>query len=173
MTTLRELLLGEWACLGALYSEPSHGFAVAELLRPGGDLGRIWSLSRPLTYRSIDVLVARGLLEHVGNEPGAGGPDRIVLRATRRGRAQLRAWVRRPVEHLRDLRAELLLKIAIAEQCGIDIAPMLIEQRDRIRAHGDAYAALAFTADGATADVVSLWRYEASAAGLRFLDRLG
>jgi hypothetical protein len=52
------LLLGEWACLGALDAGPSHGFALAEQLGPSGPIGRVWSLSRPLTYRAIDRLVA-------------------------------------------------------------------------------------------------------------------
>ncbi len=32
----RELLLGEWACLGILYEGRTHGFAIASMLRPGG-----------------------------------------------------------------------------------------------------------------------------------------
>ena len=54
------LLLGEWACLGVLYAGPAHGFAVAARLKPAGDVGRVWSLSRPLTYRSLDQLAGRG-----------------------------------------------------------------------------------------------------------------
>ncbi len=57
-----DLLLGEWACLGLLYAVPSHGFAIAAQLRPDTEVGRIWSLSRPLTYRSLDQLVERGLV---------------------------------------------------------------------------------------------------------------
>ena len=59
-----ELLLGEWACLGLLYAMPSHGFAIAAELRSDADVGRIWSLSRPLTYRSLDQLVERGLVSY-------------------------------------------------------------------------------------------------------------
>ena len=51
-TTAEQLLLGEWACLGVLYQGPMHGFAIASRLKPDGDIGRVWSLSRPLTYRS-------------------------------------------------------------------------------------------------------------------------
>ena len=52
--TGNDLLLGEWACLGLLYSGPSHGFAIAARLKPGSDIGRIWSLTRPLTYRALE-----------------------------------------------------------------------------------------------------------------------
>jgi PadR family transcriptional regulator AphA len=165
------LLLGEWACLGLLYAVPSHGFAIAAQLRPDTEVGRIWSLSRPLTYRSLDQLVERGLVTPVGSEPGDAGPNRTILAATRTGRARLRSWVRTPVEHLRDLRSELLLKIVIADRCGIAIDGMLRAQRDRLEAQSALLAAAAFDAAGTVVDPVALWRYEASQAGLRFLDR--
>jgi PadR family transcriptional regulator AphA len=166
------LLLGEWACLGLLYAVPSHGFAIAAQLRPDAEVGRIWSLSRPLTYRSLDQLVERGLIRPVGSEPGDAGPNRTILAATRTGRARLRTWVRTPVEHLRDLRSELLLKVAIADRCGVAIDDMLRAQRGRLEAQSSSLSSIAFHADGTVADAVALWRYEASQAGLRFLDQL-
>ena len=167
-----DLLLGEWACLGLLYAMPSHGFAIAAQLRPDTEVGRVWSLSRPLTYRSLDQLVGRGLVMPVGSEPGDAGPNRTILAATRTGRARLRTWLRAPVEHLRDLRSELLLKIVIADRCGIAIDDMLRAQRARLETHRSSLAGDAFDADGALVDPVALWRYEASQAGLRFLDQL-
>ncbi|HYN33289.1 MAG TPA: hypothetical protein VES40_11740 [Ilumatobacteraceae bacterium] len=164
-----DLLLGEWACLGLLYAVPSHGFAIAAQLRPDAEVGRIWSLSRPLTYRSLDQLVERGLVEAVGSEPGDAGPTRTILSATRTGRARLRRWVRTPVEHLRDLRSELLLKIVIADRCDIAIDDMLRAQRARLEAQRSSLSAAAFDADGTVTDTVALWRFEASQAGLRFL----
>ncbi len=166
----RELLLGEWACLGILYEGRTHGFAIASMLRSGGELGRVWSLSRALTYRSLDQLTERGLVRAVGEEPGIAGGNRTVLAATRAGRAELRRWLDAPVEHLRDLRSELLLKLVIADRCGIDVSPMLFRQRALV-----AELATAITAetriDGGT-DVVMLWRHETSEAALRFLDQL-
>ena len=166
------LLLGEWACLGLLYAVPSHGFALAAQLRPDAEVGRIWSLSRPLTYRSLDQLIERGLVRPVGSEPGDAGPNRTILAATRTGRARLRTWIRTPVEHLRDLRSELLLKIAIAGRCGIAMDDMLRAQRGRLEAHSSSLSAVAFDVDGTVVDTVALWRYEAAQSGLRFLDQL-
>ncbi len=88
------------------------------------------------------------------------------------GRARLRTWVRTPVEHLRDLRSELLLKIVIADRCGIAIADMLTAQRGRLESQAASLSTSAFDADGSVVDVVALWRHEASQAGLRFLDQL-
>lgn len=164
--TVVEMKLGEWACLGLLYPAPTHGFAIAARLKPGGDVGRVWSLSRALTYRALDQLTDRGLVESVGEEPGIAGGNRTILAATRAGRAQLRRWVTTPVEHLRDVRSELLLKLVIADACQINVAPML----ERQHAHIERLAA-ALNASG-TADVVGMWRYESSQAALRFVARL-
>lgn len=169
-TTDEPLLLGEWACLGLLCAAPAHGFAIAARLRRGGDVGRVWSLSRPLTYRSLDQLAARGYVEVIGEEPGLAGGNRTILAATKAGRAQLRRWLRTPVTHLRDLRSELLLKLLLADECGIDVGSMLVEQRRLMGALSNALDA-DVERDGAL-DVVALWRSESSRAALRFLDRV-
>ena len=131
-TRQEQLLLGEWACLGILYPAPTHGFAIAARLKPGGDVGRVWSLSRPLTYRSLEQLTIRGYIQSVGEEPGIAGGNRTILAATRTGRAQLRKWLATPVVHFRDLRSELLLKLILADICAIDITRMLEAQRAHI-----------------------------------------
>ncbi|HUF97372.1 MAG TPA: hypothetical protein VMM60_04525 [Ilumatobacter sp.] len=164
-----ELLLGEWACLGILYAAPAHGFAIAARLKPDGDVGRVWSLSRALTYRSIDQLVQRGYVQPIGEEPGIAGGNRTIMAATRSGRAQLRKWLGAPVPHLRDLRSELLLKLVIADICGIDVAAMLTRQRGHVEQLAEAIAADLHSHPG---DVVALWRSESSFAALRFVDRL-
>lgn len=165
MTTVK-MRLGEWACLGLLYPAPNHGFAIAARLKPSGDIGRVWSLSRALTYRALDQLIARGLVQPIGEEPGIAGGNRTVLAATREGRAQLRRWLTTPVEHLRDLRSELLLKLVIADACRIDVAAMLERQHEHIE-----QVAAALSESGAP-DVVALWRIESSTAALRFVARV-
>ena len=127
-----ELLLGEWACLGILYPAPSHGFAIAARLKPDGDIGRVWSLSRALTYRSLDQLTVRALIQPIGEERGIAGGNRTVLAATRSGRAQLRKWLSMPVPHLRELRSALLLKVVLADWCEIDVSKMLERQRVKV-----------------------------------------
>jgi len=164
-------LLGEWACLGILYGEPAHGWAVAKRLRPDGDIGRIWTLSRPLTYRSLDRLTARGWLQPIAEEPGDAGPNRTILAATRSGRARFRSWVATPVDHLRDLRSELLLKLVFADRIGLDTTELLAAQALIV----DRQAAQ-LAARGAgrrdPLDVVDLWRVEATAAAQRFIARV-
>ncbi len=168
-TSEQQLLLGEWACLGILYPAPSHGFAVAARLKPSGDIGRVWSLSRALTYRSLDQLTIRSYIQPVGEEPGIAGGNRTILAATRNGRVQLRTWLATPVVHLRDLRSELLLKLILADVCGIDITRMLEAQCAHITQMAESITA---HIDGSPDDVVALWRSESATAALRFLDRL-
>lgn len=163
------LLLGEWACLGIIYPAPTHGFAVAAHLKPAGDIGRVWSLSRALTYRSLEQLASRDYIRPIGEEPGIAGGNRTILAATRAGRAQLRKWLAAPVVHLRDLRSEMLLKLIIADICDIDITPMLAAQHEHITIMA---AAISAQVSDEPSDVVALWRSESSKAALRFLDRL-
>ena len=166
-TPAHPLLLGEWACLGILYPAPAHGFAVAARLTPTGDVGRVWSLSRPLTYRALDQLTARGYVQPIGEEPGIAGGNRTILAATRTGRNQFRKWVTAPVAHLRDLRSELLLKIVLAEQCAVAIDDMLQLQRQQI---ASLATHLERAAEAEPDDVVSQWRRQSSTAAVRFLD---
>lgn len=169
-TSEHQLLLGEWACLGILYPAPAHGFAIAARLKPSGDVGRVWSLSRALTYRSLARLSLNGYIHAVNEEPGIAGGNRTILAATQSGRTQLRRWLDTPVLHLRDLRSELLLKLVIAGACNIDVAVMLRQQRDHIE---QVAVALAGQIDlSESIDVVDLWRSEASQAALHFLDQL-
>lgn len=160
-------LLGEWACLGILYQRPAHGYTIAGRLKPGGDVGRVWTLSRPLTYRALDLLTARGDVEPLGEEPGLAGGTRTILAATRSGRARFRRWVRTPVEHLRDLRSELLLKLVLAEQCRLDTRELIAAQRERVASLTEA-----LEPGPRSTDVVALWRSESAHAAFRFLHRL-
>lgn len=161
-----ELLLGEWACLGILAAAPAHGFAVAAHLRPDGDLGRVWSLSRPLTYRALDQLVGRGLVDPVASEQGVAGGQRTILDITPTGRGLLQGWLAEPVRHLRDLRSELLLKLLLCRMCAVDEQPLLRRQQEVVERMA---AVLGTHADD---DVVAVWRSESSRAALRFVARL-
>jgi DNA-binding PadR family transcriptional regulator len=129
----RSLAPGEWAVLALLSERPAHGWALATELGPSGELGSVWSLGRPLVYRSIDILVDRGLIEPAGHEPGLRGPNRTIYRTTCAGAGALVQWLEEPVEHVRDVRSQLLLKLIFAERIGMDPTPMLEAQHATIR----------------------------------------
>lgn len=163
------MLLGEWACLGLLCEAPAHGFAVAARLKPEGDIGRVWELSRALTYRALAQLSSAGLVEDVATERGLAGGNRTVLRPTRRGRTAFMAWLAEPVPHLRDLRSELLLKLVLAEHLQVDMTGMLRRQRDLV---SEAVDRLAKQLAALPDDMITRWRWENAKAALAFLEHL-
>jgi DNA-binding PadR family transcriptional regulator len=166
MTDEPAMNLGEWACLGALCHQPAHGFAVAARLSPEGDVGRVWHMKRPLTYRCLARLQERGHVAAIGQEPGVAGGNRTILSPTRSGRTSLRRWLTTPVEHLRDMRSELLLKLVLADLCAVDLDAMLVRQRRHV-------AEIARTLDTQKGnDVVAMWRAESANAARRFLEQL-
>ena len=163
-----ELLLGEWACLGIVAEQPTHGFAVASRLRVDGDIGRIWSLSRPLTDRALDHLVSVGYLETAREEQGVAGGNRTILRITRKGRTELRHWLAAPSLHLRDLRSEFLLKLALADRLGLDTHDLIEEQKTIVT----GFVKWLRTQSRASEDLVTTWRLEVAEGARRFLDQL-
>ena len=159
--------LAEAVCLALVAEGPTHGWAVAGLLAPDGDVGRIWALSRPLTYRAIDQLAAAGLAARTGNEPGRGRA-RTIVAVTAAGRRRNRRWLEQPVAHLRDVRTELLVKLELRRRRGLPLAPLLEAQQqafapivERLREGG--------AAGGADGELVALWRRESAGAVERFL----
>ncbi len=153
--------LADHVCLAAIAEGPTHGWALVKLLRPDGDLGRIWSLSRGLTYRSIDRLVADAHVER------RDGGRRATLTVTPTGAAFAHRWLTTPVAHVRDLRTEFLLKLRLHQRTGLDPTPLVERQRTLLRPALDALCAT--TPD----DAVGLWRHESALAARRFLDRIG
>jgi DNA-binding PadR family transcriptional regulator len=126
------LLPGEWAVLGVLARSDAHGFAVGRTLAPNGWLGRVWTMSRPRVYRAINDLAKRGLIEPVGRAESERGPVRTLYGATASGRSLLDAWLAEPVDHVREIRSELLLKLALLYERGTPSDALLAAQRTRL-----------------------------------------
>ena len=128
MTTPPELSLPEWTVLTVLSQQPAHGFAVAALTGPQAELGRVWQIPRPIIYRAIGRLAQAGLITPQGTEPGLG-PQRTIYAATPPGRQAAQRWLNTPVQHIRDIRSQLLLKLALLDRAGIDPTDLLRQQR--------------------------------------------
>jgi PadR family transcriptional regulator AphA len=162
-----ELSLSEWAALGIVAEHPTHGWPVVQLLAPDGALGRIWTVSRPLVYRALATLTARGLIEECGEVSGARGPRRTMLRVTRTGRAALRRWLDEPVDHVREVRSALLLKLALRDRAGHPSAELVARQLERLE---PVFAAVTRPVAGAGFDaVLATWRQEQALAVRQFL----
>jgi molybdopterin-binding protein len=157
------LSLAEHVCLTLISQGVSHGWALGTLLAPDGEVGRMWTLSRPLTYRAIDGLVERRLITRRGQAAGRGR-DRVILAATPAGRKRSRRWLDDPVEHLRDVRTELLVKLFLRQRVGLDNEPLLVAQQQIFEP-----AITALTSSHPDDDFVDLWRRESARAVRRFL----
>lgn len=164
-----DLSPAEWASLALLAEHPAHGFAVARALAPGGDVGRVWSCSRPLVYRALGVLAEAGLVEERGSEPSQAGPRRRVLGTTRSGRREVERWLRTPAAHVRDLRSDLMLKLLFLHRRGEDASTLLTEQHAALQPVIEGLEAAAGRADGFDR-VLYLWRLESARAALRFVE---
>lgn len=152
--------LAEHACLVLITQGTSHGWAVGSLLTSKAELGRVFTLSRPLTYRAIDGLVDLGL---VRRKEGSGSTrDPALLTPTAAGRRTATAWLDTPVHHMRDVRVELLLKLLLRERGGMALQPLLNAQLEALPFEQLLHA-------GDDADLVAVWRREQARAVQQFL----
>ncbi|MEX1124514.1 MAG: PadR family transcriptional regulator [Acidimicrobiia bacterium] len=163
-----QLSVTEYAVLGILNESPTHGFAIARLFTPNGEVGRVITVRRPLIYRALDRLTLACLAEPIHTEPGAAGPQRVIHRITPTGRRGLNRWLRQPVQHVRDMRIELSLKLTLVQRAGRSPLPLIAAQRAALH---PTLAALE-TAAGGAPDHVELWRRHNALAVAAFLDDL-
>jgi PadR family transcriptional regulator AphA len=75
-----------------------------------------------------------------GKEPSRLGPARIPLWATPEGCRAAEGWLRQPACHARDVRSELLLKLALLDWAGADPRELLRAQRRQLAPVADALA---------------------------------
>lgn len=156
----------DYAVLGLLAEGPSHGFAISKRLDPDTEVGRVLTVRRPLVYRALDRLVDAGYAETVTTERG-DGPNRVIHRTTARGRARLHRWLAEPVGHVRELRIEFLLKLALLERSGESPLDLVHAQQEAL---GSTLVALDEPSSG-DLDHVELWRrHNAAAAGAYLQD---
>lgn len=165
------LSLQEWIVLAVIAETPTYGFSVARLLQPGGDLGRTYRVPHPAVYRSVDRLLAAGLVEAAGTEQSRQGPRRTLLHATPAGEMAAADWLERPVPHIRDIRTELMAKLALLHRRSADHRELVRAQRDLLAPIVESLAEKQRAAAGFDR-VLSAWRLESGRAALRFLDGL-
>jgi len=162
------LSLAEWTVLVLLRQQPAHGFAISQLTEPGGELGRIWRIPRPVVYRAIGRLLDAGLVIPVSVEPGLG-PQKTIYTVTPQGGEAARGWLDTPVEHVRDIRSHLLIKLALLYRAGSDPADLLRRQRAALDPIAQAIEAKQADLDGFDA-ILLAWRRATAVAALAFID---
>lgn len=163
---MSELSLTEYAVLGVLAERPAHGFALARELSRDGDVGRIFTVRRPLVYRALDRLVDNGLAVAAHSERSDSGPNRMIHRVTREGSHRLGEWLDRPVSHVRDIRIEFLLKLALLRRSNTSPSSLVRAQKASLE------PTLQALEEPGTDDHVELWRRHTARAVAAYLDEL-
>jgi len=166
--SLPEMSLPEWLVLAILMQRPAHGFAVAQLTATGGDLGRIWQIPKAVVYRALGRLLDAGLIVPEVTEPGLG-PQRTVYAATDDGKTAAQHWLHAPVEHVREIRSELLLKLALLDRAGESPSDLLRAQRAVLEPIVTAIESRREHSDGFDATLLA-WRRANAVAALEFID---
>jgi DNA-binding PadR family transcriptional regulator len=163
--------LAEWIVLAVIDERPAHGFAVAALTARDGELGRVWHVPRPLVYRALGRLEDARLIVPGDSEAGLG-PKRTPYRCTSTGRDRLATWLETPVHHVRDVRSEFLIKLALHERRGSDPGLLVAAQRRVLVPITEALAVERAECTGFDA-VLLAWRESSALAVLGFLGQIG
>jgi len=163
-----ELSLADWIVLTLVDEHATYGFAIATLTAADGDVGRAWHVPRPIVYRSLERLAEVGLVQVEATEPGQRGPQRSIVAPTAAGRSACRAWLRRPVAHVRDVRSELLVKVGLLLRRGQSPRALIAAQR-KVFEPVEASLTQRATDETAFGSVLARWRLENVRAALRFL----
>lgn len=102
----------KYGLLGMLAKEPLHGYELKTAFeeRAGG----FWNINYGQIYSTLDRLTRAGLVE-AETESTDAGRERKVYSITKKGAADLRRWLMRPVERRRPLRDELFVKLALLD----------------------------------------------------------
>ena len=110
------LSLSEWLVLCLVGEEPRHGFAIARLLGPGASLGQVWRVPKPVVYRALQRLEQLGYVQTTGVEPSTEGPVPALDRRDPGLPGGGVGLAGRPASHNRDVRSELLAKLALLDR---------------------------------------------------------
>lgn len=99
------------------------------------------------------------------------GPVRQLVEATEEGWVAAMAWQQQPVQHPRDVRSELLVKLALLDRSSTDPHDLLLAQRAVLVPIAEAMPTRIAASPGFERSLLR-WRSETIAATLRFLDTL-
>ena len=131
MTKARSgLSLGEYAILGVLRERPMHGYEIARRFASDLDLGLVLPLEISNVYAMLKDLHEQGLIE--GRREAVGRrPPRTVYDLGPEAEPLLLQWLAEPVARLREIRADLLVKLyfcrTVGARCTVGLLDAQIE----------------------------------------------
>ena len=165
------LSLAEWLVLCLVSQEPAHGFALAALLAGDGEVGMVWHVQKGEVYRAVQRLERLGLIAAEDKQYSRLGPPKAQLSATPEGHRAAQGWLRQPVIHPRDVRSELMVKLALLARISADPRELLLAQRQQLVPVAEGLGRQVQAATGFD-QALMRWRHESVRAALRFLDTL-
>lgn len=118
----------EQALLGFLMQGSAHGYALHQ--RAEEELGRIWYMGMSNVYATLKDLGSAGQVEVALDEETY--PPRKVYSITPAGCAAFSAWVREPVDAVRDMRVELLAKLYFFQALELEGALSLLRAQGTV-----------------------------------------
>jgi len=120
------LSLGEYAILGVLRERPQHGYAVAQRFVADLDLGLVLPLEMSNVYAMLKELQEHALIEGEREIVGAR-PPRTVFHTTPEAETQFLHWLEEPVGRMREIRADLLVKLYFCRAIGSQATGRLLD----------------------------------------------
>ena len=115
------------AVLGMLALRPMHGYEMTCLLADEG-LADVCPVEQSTLYTYLRNVEARGLVSWTEERVGQR-PPRKIFELTPAGEALIHAWLRAPVERMREVRLEFLLKLFFLEKVDRDAHRRLLSDQ--------------------------------------------
>ena len=128
--TERPLLAGEQMVLALLSLRPMHGYEMVSFV-DGEGLAAVCPVEQSTLYTYLRNLEARALVEWTEERVGSR-PPRKTYRLTDSGREAISDWLRRPVERMREVRLEFLLKLFFLQRTDGVALRTLVEEQVRV-----------------------------------------
>ncbi len=123
----------EFALLGFIYEQPSHGYDLHQKLAT--ELDSVWHISQSQSYNILSRLEKRGYISSTTLEQEKL-PPRQVLQITQKGRDRFDEWLDMPTgSSVRAIRLELITRLYFAQKIAPEkTQPLLDSQSAEINA---------------------------------------
>ncbi len=145
----------EYAVLGLLRRRPAYGYELQRQLSGGQGLARVCPVEPAMVYAILKSLSGLELID--GEWDNSTYPPRAVYATTPEGEATFQRWLRQPVERLRQVRHDFMVKLYFALEEGPGKAAELIERQiEACKAYERGVEAGIGEADESSFDAIAL-----------------
>ena len=128
--TERDLLPGEYLVLGLLAVRDMHGYDMASYIAEAG-LDAVCPVEQSTLYTYLRNVESRKLVTWAEERIGPR-PPRKIYTLSESGRQLIDAWLRQPVERMREVRLEFLLKLYFLARVDLAAHARLLQEQIRM-----------------------------------------